>query len=326
MTIKHLVISGGGPIGISFFGALEYLHEKQFWKNEDIESIYSTSIGCIVSFIICLNYDWETVKKYFIERPWKDFLKITAKQIIDIYTNKGIFDVKIIEKMIKPFLEAKDLSLTVTLKEFYEYTKKEAYFYAFDLNNYRTIELSYKEYPDLPLVNAIYMSCTIPGIFIPTFIDEKCIIDGGSLANFPINYCLRDHPDKNEILGFNFIYSKSDDDVRCSGNIIITPESNMLEFILGMSINSINYITTSIKSEVIPFTIEYTSNVSSLTFDSINTFITFQENRQQIYDNGIKLAKIFWDNFNDKEKDKDKDTEIILDPIIDHIIDPIIET
>ena len=170
------------------------------------------------------------------------------------------------------------------------------------------------------------MSCTIPGIFIPTFIDEKCIIDGGSLANFPINYCLRDHPDKNEILGFNFIYSKSDDDVRCSGNIIITPESNMLEFILGMSINSINYITTSIKSEVIPFTIEYTSNVSSLTFDSINTFITFQENRQQIYDNGIKLAKIFWDNFNDKEKDKDKDTEIILDPIIDHIIDPIIET
>ena len=43
--------------------------------------------------------------------------------------------------MIKPFLEAKDLSLTVTLKEFYEYTKKEAYFYAFDLNNYRTIEI-----------------------------------------------------------------------------------------------------------------------------------------------------------------------------------------
>ena len=39
MTIKHLVISGGGPIGISFLGALEYLHEKQFWKNEDIESI-----------------------------------------------------------------------------------------------------------------------------------------------------------------------------------------------------------------------------------------------------------------------------------------------
>ena len=35
-----VLVVGGGPIGISFLGALEYLHEKQFWKNEDIESIY----------------------------------------------------------------------------------------------------------------------------------------------------------------------------------------------------------------------------------------------------------------------------------------------
>ena len=47
MTIKHLVISGGGPIGMAYLGALEYLHDEGFWKLDEIESIYATSIGTI---------------------------------------------------------------------------------------------------------------------------------------------------------------------------------------------------------------------------------------------------------------------------------------
>jgi hypothetical protein len=30
MPIKHLVLSGGGPIGISFLGALEYLSNEKY--------------------------------------------------------------------------------------------------------------------------------------------------------------------------------------------------------------------------------------------------------------------------------------------------------
>lgn len=316
MTIKHLVISGGGPYGISFLGILEYLHDKGFWKIEDIESIYATSIGTILSTVICLNYDWETINKYFIERPWKDIFKVSAKQIMDAYTNKGIYDIKIIDKILKPLLEAKDLSLTITLKEFYEYTKKELYFYAFDLNTYKTVEISYKEYPDLLLTKAIYMSCTLPGIFIPTFIDNKCIIDGGSLANFPINYCLRDHINKDEILGINFIYSNSDGST-CSGNNIITTESNILDFILALSVNSINYITTSIKSDAVPYIVEYLSSISSLTMDSINNFINTIEGRQLLFDKGIECGKLFFENckmkntpINLSESDSESDSEV----------------
>ena len=54
MTIKHLVIAGGGPIGFQFLGALEHLNEKGFWKLEDIESIYATSIGTFLAVFICL--------------------------------------------------------------------------------------------------------------------------------------------------------------------------------------------------------------------------------------------------------------------------------
>ena len=292
MTIKHLIISGGGPIGISCLGAIEYLSDINFINITEIETFYATSIGTIFSAILCLNYDWPTINKYIIERPWKDIFKLSAKQIMETYTIKGLYDVKIFEKVFKPLLEAKDLLLSITLKEFYEYSKKELYFFAFDLNTYKTVELSYKLFPDLSLIKAIYMSCSFPGIFIPTFMDDKCLIDGGPLANFPISYCLRDHYNKDEILGLNFVY-KNDDGTECSGNNIINDDSDMLDFILALSLNSVNYITTSIKYDKIDNIVEFYSNTSAITIDSIKQSIGSIDGRQKLFDKGIEYAKEF---------------------------------
>lgn len=63
MTIKHLVISGGGPLGLRFLGALEHLEQHNYWKLQDIESIYATSIGSIIAVFICLAFDWDTLNK-----------------------------------------------------------------------------------------------------------------------------------------------------------------------------------------------------------------------------------------------------------------------
>jgi hypothetical protein len=39
MTIKHIVISGGGPTGLLSYGALRCLAKENFWKLADITSI-----------------------------------------------------------------------------------------------------------------------------------------------------------------------------------------------------------------------------------------------------------------------------------------------
>ena len=292
MPVKHLVISGGGPIGLSFLGAIEYLCNINFFNIDDIESIYATSIGTILGVVFSLKYDWETINKYFIERPWKDVFRLTAKQIMDTYTNKGLYDIKIIEKTFKPLLEAKDLSLNITLKEFYEYSQKDIHFFVFDINSYKTVEITHILYPDLPLINAIYMSCSLPGIFIPTIMENMCLMDGGTLANFPLNYCLRDHPNKDEIFGFNFVF-KNEDGTECSGNNIINDDSDMMDYILAISLNSMNYITTSIKYDNIDNILECCSNTSTLSIESISYTIGTIEGRQQLFDKGVESAKQF---------------------------------
>ena len=50
--IKHLVISGGGAAGFSYYGVLKQTQLKGLWKLEDIQSIYATSAGAILAVII----------------------------------------------------------------------------------------------------------------------------------------------------------------------------------------------------------------------------------------------------------------------------------
>ena len=77
MTIKHIVISGGGPTGLLSYGAAKYLEQQQFWSMENIESIYGTSIGALFGVILSLHHDWKTIDDYIIKCPWNEILKKT---------------------------------------------------------------------------------------------------------------------------------------------------------------------------------------------------------------------------------------------------------
>jgi predicted acylesterase/phospholipase RssA len=278
MTIKHLIISGGGPLGLRYLGALEKLEEKGFWEFDNIESIYGTSIGSIIGAFICLKYDWDTLNKYIIERPWHDAFKVNAKQIFDSYYNKGLFDKKLSEILFKPLLEAKDLSLNITLQEFYEYSKIDLHIFTFELNKFETVELSHTTHPDLSLLQALTMSSALPGIFMPVIIDKCCYIDGGVMCNYPLNQCLRDHTNKDELLGIKISYSNENDKV---ANIEVTTDSSLLEYVICLTINAMNYIRDSVKLENITNTVKCCITENPLTLDFIKESLRNQELRRE---------------------------------------------
>jgi predicted acylesterase/phospholipase RssA len=294
MPIKHLVISGGGPIGFQFLGALEQLNERNFWKMEDIESIYATSIGTFIAAIICLKYDWLTINTYVIERPWHDIFKLNGKQIFDAFYNKGLFDKKIIEITFKPLLEAKDLSLNITLKEFYEYSKIEFHLYAFELNKFEVADISYKTHPDLSLIQAIFMSSALPGVFTPTILKDGCYIDGGVMANYPLSYCLQDHENPDEILGVTFFrdYLKPD----AYKNNTITDDSSVIDLSIGFFMNAMNYIYKTLKHKTIKNQVECINDDNFLTMDVIQKSLSSIDMRRDWINKGINDANLFLDN------------------------------
>jgi predicted acylesterase/phospholipase RssA len=158
MTIKHIILTGGGPaLGLLEYGILKQLSIKNILKYENIKSLYCTSIGSIIGLIYILNYDWEWIDDFLIKRPWEKLINFDTNEYLNIFNNKGLLDEQFILKCFKPLLLGKDLSINITLKELYDYSKINFYLYTTDLINFDKVELSHKTYPDLSVKSNLYV-------------------------------------------------------------------------------------------------------------------------------------------------------------------------
>lgn len=286
MTIKHLVISGGGPTIFKSVGAIQELELSGFWNTNDIESIYGTSAGAIVGILICLRFDWETINDYLIKRPWHEACPINIASILDSYSKRGIFDEKLFEIIFKPLFNAKDLSLDITLKEFHEYSKIDLHMYSFELNSFEIEDISYSTHPDLKLLTAIQMTSALPIIIAPVFIGDKCYIDGGFVSNYPLSYCIQKYGNDSidEILGFRNDYEKLD-------TYFITDKSNISDYMMTLLHKLVCSLSTEPTQSKIPNEIAY--KTSSLSVSVLQNTLSDINVRREMFEIGTKTAKDF---------------------------------
>lgn len=203
MTIKHLVLSGGGAAGFTVYGALKYLNKKNFFNLSDIKSIYASSAGSIIAGLVMLSENWDMLDDYILKRPWDKLININPTSLLNLWQKKGIFNEEMIKVILKPFLQAKEFDENITLKQLYEKTNIEIYMYTTNINSLEleTVSLSYKSHPDLEFYKAITMSSAFPLMFMPICDASNCYVDGGLLNNFPLNDCINLNNDIDEILG-----------------------------------------------------------------------------------------------------------------------------
>jgi predicted acylesterase/phospholipase RssA len=283
MTIKHLVISGGGPTMVQALGAIQHLEENNFVNMNNIESIYGTSAGAIVGILICLKFDWETINDYIIKRPWHDVFPIKVQNIFDAYTKKGVYDVKTIEKCFKPLLDAKDIPMDINLEDFYKLTNIELHMFTFEINEYKVQDVSYLTHPKLSLITAVQMTSALPVLITPVCIDDKCYIDGGMACNYPLSYCIESGKVPDEILGFKNKYGANKN--------CINSETTILDFLLSFLFKAVFSVSTDnnqpvIKNEVI-------CDTQYLNLDVMRAALTSSDVRKDLFNNGTQIGALF---------------------------------
>jgi predicted acylesterase/phospholipase RssA len=241
--IKHLVFSGGGPIGLVEYGALKYLTVNSIINKKNIESIYSTSIGCVVAFVYMLDFDWTWIDDFYIKRPWEKLVNFSYSTYFNIFNDKGFVNKKIIINALKPLFLAKEIPLTITLLEFYNLTAIEFNIFTCNLTSFKKEKLNYSNTPNLELIDAIYMSLTVPLIFAPLYINNCYYLDGGIFINCPINECLFDKKcchdeilcftnDKRGPIDLSNNFYKENNYNYDSANYQLTEEANFFEYLI----------------------------------------------------------------------------------------------
>jgi predicted acylesterase/phospholipase RssA len=287
MTIEHLVISGGGPTGFTHYGCLKYLAKKKWWKLKNIKTIYGSSIGAYIGFILSLNFDWKTIDDYLIKRPWEKIANVGPENLYLAFNNKGIVNDTFIFESAIPLLKAKDLSENTTLQELYTYTNIEIHMYTIDLNqpDFQKIDLSYKTHPDMSIIHALNATMALPGIIPPLCIDKCCYIDGAYTHSLPLLDCLEQTKCKEESIlvcrnKYIGIYSS-----------MISKESSILNLIY-IIINKISRVINTEKNQphiknTIYFIIEKKNIINWMDI------LVEPEKRAALIKQGEKLSKEF---------------------------------
>lgn len=270
--------------------AIQELERKEYLNMKNIKSIYGTSAGAIVAVMISLKFDWETINDYIIKRPWQDVFPIKVQNILDTYTKKGIFDIKNIEKCFKPLFDTKDIPLNITMKDFFTLTNIDIHMYSFEINEYKVKDISHETFPDLPILTAIQMTCALPILVRPVFIDEKCFIDGGVGCNYPIYFCVNSGKINDEILGFKNNYGDEN-----SSKIV--ENSTLLDYLLNFLFKSFDFIRDNNNINIqVTMKNEIIFDTTHMSFNELKNALTKIEVRRELFEKGKQTAYNFLEN------------------------------
>ena len=289
MTIKHIVLSGGGYKGFYSIGALKYLAENNFYDIENIENIYGTSVGAIIGTVLCLKLNLSDICEYVINKPWHKDFNFKLESLIDVYTKKGFINKSFIVSIFENLLKSENLKKNITLKELYDKCNINLYIFVVNFTTYELVKLSHKTHPDFELLEAVYMSCSLPFIFQPAYYNNECYIDGGLINPYPLNICIDDlkevTPDINnkEILGIEIA---SDDLEPCS-------EDSSIIYFFYYTIQTLIQKNWGYKTkEKIPYEVYIPAKRQCA--EDAKKLILSKEERQSIVSQGEKYGKLFF--------------------------------
>ena len=279
--IEHLVISGGGTTIFSFYGGLKEANQQNIWSFSDIKTIYCTSAGSIIAVWLSLNYEWDMIDKFLIHRPWHNVFKSSIYFLLESITGKGVYDKTVFEKMLLPLLHGKDLPTDITMLGLYEYSGIEIHMFTIDLQHFEVIDISHKTHPTWSVIDAVYASSCLPFLFKPHKVNETYYVDGGLIANYPVEQCIQNGADPETIFG---IYKTGKNNF-----LKLTDDSNLFDyFVIIMSkflqkLNTKNSTTDKIK---------YNINVidECTTLDVLLNLTSSPEERMSAIDRGKKIV------------------------------------
>lgn len=190
--IKNIVVGSGAQDIVIFLGILDELIKSDHIKLENIESLYGTSAGAVLLFVIALKPDWETFVEYAVKRPWEKITNRATKALFHVFNDKGILDMDLLEDFFLPLLKSIGLKKTITFKELYEYSKIEYNVYSFNLNTFKGECFNHINTPDLQVIKGVYMSCSLPIVCKPLYYNNSYYLDGGLELDCPIDKCLNE--------------------------------------------------------------------------------------------------------------------------------------
>jgi predicted acylesterase/phospholipase RssA len=195
--------------------------------------------------------------------------------------NQGLFSPTIVKDLFAPLLNGKNISLDITLLDFYDLTKKDFHFITTEYHRFLVEDISYKTHPEWKLLDAIYASCCLPFVFAPLYKDNKIYLDGGIIMHYPLNLSIAAGNDPKEIMGIRRASSITKDE------LALTRENSLFEVLYNIILKLIDKEKEPIYSDELGYKIEVQKDFYNI-YTYLYKCIHSDEARKELIEVGVQ--------------------------------------
>lgn len=185
---ENLIFEGGGIKGLSYCGCIRVLEKLNYLEN--IKRYGGSSAGAITAALLAIGYNASEIENIIRQTDFSSFLDDKTGFIRDTYTfftKYGVCCGDTFANIMKLHIKNKTGDENYTFKKLFDDKNKELVITGTNLTNMETIYFYHVTYPDMPIYKALRISMSIPYLFVPVILDDKIMIDGGFIDNYPIH-------------------------------------------------------------------------------------------------------------------------------------------
>ena len=195
LTIDTLILSGGGPSGIAYFGIFDSLFENKILTEDlqGIKEIITTSVGILCSFCLVLRLSMDVGKEIALNYDMSKVLDLENITIDSILVDFGLFDTCGIRNIFKSILKNLKGLDDINLKDLYGLSKIKLTVKVFNTTRKQIEYISYETDPELSIITLAEMTTAVPIFFRPVEYKGFKYVDGGLRGSFPIEECKSDN-------------------------------------------------------------------------------------------------------------------------------------
>ena len=181
--MKYLAI-GPGAMGIfSLLGSIYCIEEYL----DEIEEISGSSAGSLIGLCLCLNKKPQEIFDFLFNIDILTYYKFKLKNLIN---NFGFINLSNSKQLFIDFF-----GFEPTFKDL----DKKLHVGVFNVNFQKTQFISIDTHPEMSVLDAIFMSMSIPLLFTSSKLDNSLYIDGGIFEKIPMSPFL--NKKREDVLG-----------------------------------------------------------------------------------------------------------------------------
>lgn len=183
-----IVLSGGGQAGWDMLGAISQIQEEI----PSFDAYVGTSVGGVIAALCSVGFHavelFETLQHVDISNK---------PSLVRCVEEFGFCDSQPLMKSVTKLLEDK-CGPDPTFKTHHERFGADLVITGVCVTTQQTEYFRWDTHPDMKLMDAIRITCSVPILFVPVKHDDRLYVDGALGDNFPIKYALRTYKETAE--------------------------------------------------------------------------------------------------------------------------------